>query len=75
MFASPNKNMPWSLLPDKMLRITFYLNLSKCLEVNKLLSNNQSGFRKGHPTMGTVAEITDGTLPAMNDNLPTITPS
>ena len=42
--------------------------LSEYLEQNKLLNEFQGGFRKGHSTIGTVADLTDDILLNINDN-------
>ena len=46
--------------------------ISKFLEDNNLLNEEQGGFRKGHSTVSTVSEFTDDVLAAISQNRTTI---
>ena len=49
-----------------------HTKLSEYLEQIKLLSEFQGGFRKGHSTIGTVADLTNDILLNINDNKCTV---
>ena len=52
---------PITILPimSKLLERVVYQQLTDYLNVNDLLSPNQSGFRKGYSTMDTLLFVTD----------------
>ena len=65
-----NNLRPISLLPlpGKLIERAVHTKLSEYLEQNKLLNEFQGGFRTGHSTIGTVADLTDDILLNINDN-------
>ena len=56
-------------LPGKLLEKVVHSKLSVFLEGNKLISANQSGFRKGFSTMSSVADLTDRLFSNSNKGL------
>ena len=55
-----------------MLKQIVHSNISAYLELNELLNDNQSSFRKGYSTVSTVAHFTDDIFLAMNENQSTL---
>ena len=74
LFKGGNKNMvsnyrPVSLLPlpGKMLEKVVHKSLISYFENNDLLSDNQSGFRKGYSTTKSIVELNDIIFENMNN--------
>ena len=69
-----NNLRPISLLPlpGKIAERVAHAHISKFLEDNNLLNEEQGGFRKGHSTVSTVSEFTDDVLLAISQKRTTI---
>ena len=63
-----NNYRPVSLLPlpGKLLEKIVHKRISTFWEENNILSTNQGGFRKGHSTAATVADLTDDLFQQIN---------
>ena len=63
-----NNYRPVSLLPlpGKLLEKIVHKRISEFWEANNILSNNQGGFRKGHSTAATIADLTDDIFQQIN---------
>ena len=59
-------------LPGKLLEKVVHLTISRHLEDNNLLTENQGGFRKNRSTTSTIVALTDNILKAMNDSKITV---
>ena len=53
-------------LPGKMLEKIVHKHISKFWEENNFLTQNQGGFRKGHSTVSTIADLTDDLFKEIN---------
>ena len=53
-------------LPGKLIEKVAHSNLGRFLDDNHVLSERQSGFRKGYSTVSAVAELTDNLFSAIN---------
>ena len=64
-----NNYRPISLLPlpGKILEQIIHKKLDSFCEENKILNENQGGFRKSHSTIATVASFTDNLYNAINN--------
>ena len=69
-----NNLRPVSLLPlpGKMAERIMHTHMSQYLETNKLLNENQGGFRKGKSTISTIAAFTDDILKGLNEKQYTV---
>ena len=56
-------------LPGKVIEKIAHAKMSSFLERYELLSDRQGGFRKGHSTMASIAELTDSILCNINKGL------
>ena len=59
-------------LPGKILEKLVHSQLSDRLEMEKMLSDNQHGFRKGHSTIHSVAQLINHINTKMDEGLPTV---
>ena len=67
---SANNYRPISLLPvpDKLLEKIVHIRISFFLETNKVLLEQQGGFRCGKSTVGSVTDFTNDVLRSVNDS-------
>ena len=72
--ASVNNYRPVSLLPipGKLLEKIAHDRVVKFWEENKFLSADQGGFRRGHSTVSTIADLTDDLFRNINEGRTTI---
>ena len=65
---SVNNYRPVSLLPipGKLLEKLVHKRISNFWNANEFLSSNQGGFRKGHSTTSTIADLTDNLFQHIN---------
>ena len=63
-----NNYQPISLIPvpGKLLEKIVHTRISFFLETNKVLLDQQGGFRRGRSTVGSVANFTDNVLRSIN---------
>ena len=68
--AAVENYRPISLLPlpGKLIEKIAHKKIITFLEINNILSNKQSGFRKGFSTASAVADLTDDLFSANNDS-------
>ena len=59
-------------LPGKLLEKLLHKQLSEYIEDNSLLTDNQHGFRKGHSTIHSIAQLTGYVNKKMDKKLPTL---
>ena len=59
-------------LPGKLLEKIVHKRVVKFWDDNNFLSNEQGGFRKGHSTVSTIADLTDDLFKNINEGYTTI---